>query len=83
MGVGEWEKPRPPFAIDHSPFAFSNFSQRSLIFFSTSFSNPCSRMYFSQFWSIAAFMKKPSSMGAGPLMVMDTEVFGSLRSKPL
>jgi uncharacterized membrane protein YwzB len=40
-------------------------------------------MYFSQFWSMAAFMKKPSSMGAGPLMVMLTLVIGCVRSKPL
>jgi hypothetical protein len=32
---------------------------------------------------MAAFMKKPSSIGAGPLMVIDTEVVGSQRSKPL
>ena len=29
---------------------------------------------------MAAFMKNDSSIGAGPLMVMDTDVFGSARS---
>ena len=31
---------------------------------------------------MAAFMKNPSSIGAGPLIVIDTEVLGSARSKP-
>ena len=31
---------------------------------------------------IAAFMKNASTIGAGPLMVMDTDVFGSQRSNP-
>jgi hypothetical protein len=53
-----------------------------LFLFSTSFSSPFSLMYFSHSWSMAAFMKKPSSMGAGPLMVMLTEVMGCVRSKP-
>src|ERR1700754_1559236 len=39
--------------------------------------------HFSQSWSMAAFIKKASSIGAGPLIVMLTEVLGSQRSKPL
>jgi hypothetical protein len=39
-------------------------------------------MYFSHCWSTAAFKKKPSSIGAGPLIVIDTDVDGSARSKP-
>ena len=38
---------------------------------------------FSHSWSMAAFIKKARSMGAGPLMVMLTEVFASHKSKPL
>ena len=33
-------------------------------------------------WSIAAFRKKASSIGAGPLMVIDTDVVAAHRSKP-
>ncbi len=39
-------------------------------------------MYFSQFWSIAAFIKKPNNIGAGPLIVIETEVAGCDKSKP-
>ena len=31
---------------------------------------------------MAAFMKKARTTGAGPLIVMETEVFGKSRSKP-
>ena len=31
---------------------------------------------------MAAFRKKASSIGAGPFMVIDTDVAGSQRSKP-
>ena len=31
---------------------------------------------------MAAFMKKARIIGAGPLMVIDTEVLGEQRSKP-
>ncbi len=33
-------------------------------------------------WSIAVFMNIARIVGAGPLMVIDTESFGSHRSKP-
>ena len=33
-------------------------------------------------WSIAVFMNMASSIGAGPLMVIETEVLGAQRSKP-
>ncbi len=33
-------------------------------------------------WSKAVFMNIASRMGAGPLIVMETDVFGSHRSKP-
>jgi hypothetical protein len=32
---------------------------------------------------MAAFIKNPVMMAAGPLMVIETEVFGSARLKPL
>ena len=38
--------------------------------------------YFSTFWSMAVFMNMARIIGAGPLMVMDTEVLGAHRSKP-
>ncbi len=41
-----------------------------------------SRRYFSTFWSMAVFMNIARIIGAGPLMVIDTEVPGALRSKP-
>jgi len=37
---------------------------------------------FSMFWSIAVFMNMARIIGAGPLIVIDTEVLGALRSKP-
>ena len=40
-------------------------------------------MCFSHPWSIAAFMKNARTIGAGPLIVIETLVFGSARSKPL
>ena len=39
-------------------------------------------MYVSHCWSMAAFMKNASIIGAGPLMVIDTDVVGAHRSKP-
>ena len=36
----------------------------------------------SRCWSMAVFMNMARMMGAGPLMVMDTEVVGEHRSKP-
>ena len=45
-------------------------------------SAPLSRRCFSTCWSIAAFMKKARMIGAGPLIVIETEVVGSQRSKP-
>jgi hypothetical protein len=41
-----------------------------------------SRRYFSTCWSIAVFMNIARIIGAGPLMVIDTEVLGAHRSKP-
>ena len=37
---------------------------------------------FSTCWSMAVFMNIARMIGAGPLMVMDTEVVGEQRSKP-
>jgi hypothetical protein len=33
-------------------------------------------------WSIAVLRKKARIVGAGPLIVIDTEVAGAVRSKP-
>ena len=33
-------------------------------------------------WSIAAFRKNASTIGAGPLIVIETDVLGAHRSKP-
>ena len=33
-------------------------------------------------WSIAVFMNIARIVGAGPLIVIDTELFGAQRSKP-
>ena len=43
---------------------------------------PFSASNFSRFWSMAVFMNIARMVGAGPLMVMDTEVAGWQRSKP-
>ena len=40
-------------------------------------------MNFSQVWSIAALRKKASTIGAGPLMVIETLVVAEQRSNPL
>ena len=40
------------------------------------------RRYFSTCWSTAVFMNIARMIGAGPLMVIDTEVLGAHRSKP-
>ena len=45
-------------------------------------SRPLSCANLSSCWSIAVFMNIASSVGAGPLIVIDTDVFGSHRSKP-
>lgn len=45
-------------------------------------SRPLSALNFSMFWSIAVFMNIARMLGAGPLMVMETEVAGWHRSKP-
>ena len=45
-------------------------------------SRPCSAVKRSSCWSIAVLRNMASSVGAGPLMVIDTEVVGSDRSKP-
>ena len=42
----------------------------------TASSPPVSRRWRSTPWSIAAFRKKASTIGAGPLIVIETEVFG-------
>ena len=41
-----------------------------------------SRRYFSTCWSIAAFMNIARIIGAGPLIVIETDVLGAHRSKP-
>ena len=43
---------------------------------------PLSRRCRSTRWSIAAFMKNARIIGAGPLIVIETEVVGAQRSKP-
>lgn len=45
-------------------------------------SRPCSSRNAANFWSIAVFRKNARIVGAGPLIVIDTEVFGAVRSKP-
>ncbi len=56
---------------------------RSVIFFSAAAQRFGSSLrYFSTCWSMAVFMNMARIMGAGPLMVMDTEVEGAQRSKP-
>ena len=45
-------------------------------------SRPLSARNFSICWSIAVFMNIASSVGAGPLIVIDTELLGAQRSKP-
>lgn len=45
-------------------------------------SRPCSASNASTRWSIAVFRKKARIVGAGPLIVIDTEVLGAVRSKP-
>ena len=39
-------------------------------------------MNLSNCWSIAVFMNIARIVGAGPLIVIETEVFGAVRSKP-
>ena len=45
-------------------------------------SRPLSAWNLSMFWSMAVFMNMARMLGAGPLMVMLTEVAGWQRSKP-
>ena len=45
-------------------------------------SRPCSARNASIFSSTAVLRKKARIVGAGPLMVIDTDVFGAVRSKP-
>ncbi|MNR67941.1 hypothetical protein D3C85_1921970 [compost metagenome] len=45
-------------------------------------SRPLSALNFSTFWSMAVFMNIARMLGAGPLMVIDTDVLGLVRSKP-
>ena len=45
-------------------------------------SRPLSCLNLARFWSMAAFMNIARMVGAGPLMVIDTEVVGLHRSKP-
>ena len=39
-------------------------------------------MPFSRAWSMTVLRKKASTVGAGPLIVIDTDVVGEPRSKP-
>ncbi len=57
---------------------------QALIFWCSSAvgSRPFSRWNFSTCWSMAVFMNMARIIGAGPLMVIDTEVVGAHRSKP-
>ena len=43
---------------------------------------PLSRANLSRFWSMAVFMNIARIDGAGPLIVIDTDVAGLVRSKP-
>ena len=45
-------------------------------------SRPLSALNFARFWSMAVFMNIARMVGAGPLMVIETEVAGLHRSKP-
>jgi hypothetical protein len=43
---------------------------------------PFSRLYLSTCWSMAVLRNMASMMGAGPLMVMETDVLGAHSSNP-
>jgi hypothetical protein len=43
---------------------------------------PCSAWNWSSCWSMAVLRNMASMMGAGPLMVIETEVLGAHRSNP-
>ena len=49
---------------------------------STASQPPVARRYFSTCWSMAVFMNIARIIGAGPLIVIETEVVGAQRSKP-
>ncbi len=71
---------RRQFAVVFRLLAFGN---KAAIFFCASSQRASSaRRYFSTCWSMAVFMNMARIIGAGPLMVMLTLVFGAHRSKP-
>ena len=55
----------------------------SFIFFLTVGHNLLALIYFSQAWSMAVLKNCAISMGAGPLIVILTEVLGLFKSMPL
>ncbi len=64
------------------PRTFSSTHARIFAASSSVGSRPLSARNLSRFWSIAVFMNIARIVGAGPLIVMLTEVFGAVRSKP-
>jgi hypothetical protein len=64
------------------PRTFSSTHSRILAASSSVGSRPLSTLNLSRFWSIAVFMNIARMLGAGPLMVMLTEVLDLHRSKP-
>ncbi len=70
--MSAWTVPRTVESVQARIFAAS----------SSVGSRPLSARNFSSCWSIAVLMNIASSVGAGPLIVIDTELFGAHRSKP-
>ena len=64
------------------PRTRSSADARSAAASSTPGARPCSASKAAACWSIAVFRNIARRVGAGPLMVIDTEVAGSQRSNP-
>ena len=64
------------------PRTFCSAYDRRTSYSSASGSRPCSARNSATCWSIAVLRKNASMVGAGPLIVIDTEVDGADRSKP-
>ena len=64
------------------PRTFSSAQARIFSISSSVGWRPFSFSNLSTCWSMAVFRNIARIVGAGPLMVMDTDVFGSQRSKP-
>ena len=64
------------------PLTFDSTSLRMVAYCSLDGGLPFSAVNLSTSWSMAAFKNMASMIGAGPSIVMDTEVVGEQRSKP-